>query len=186
VRAGELRIRLVWPAQDGYVGILYFFGAAIGPFTRRLMEWIYEEGFCDETTRDKNWLAYIELLVTGQEPLAEYERLKLVVEAFTQTKPKAALFRAALERGLLIAPVTTIAEVVESPQLAARDYWQRLEHPELGQTFRYPGAFAQFSATPITYRRRPPTVGEHNREIYMAELGFTAQQLADLQNRGIV
>src|SRR6266487_2974421 len=33
VRAGELRIRLVWPAQDGYVGILYFFGAAIGPFT---------------------------------------------------------------------------------------------------------------------------------------------------------
>ena len=186
VRAGELRIRLVWPAQDGYVGILYFFGAAIGPFTRRLMEWLYEEGFCDEATRDKNWLAYIELLVTGQEPLAEYERLKLVVEAFTQTKLKAELFRAALERGLLIAPVTTIAEVVESPQLAARDYWQRLEHPELGQTFRYPGAFAQFSATPITYRRHPPTVGEHNREIYMAELGFTAQQLTDLQNRGIV
>jgi crotonobetainyl-CoA:carnitine CoA-transferase CaiB-like acyl-CoA transferase len=51
---------------------------------------------------------------------------------------------------------------------------------------RYPGAFAQFSATPITYRRRPPTVGEHNREIYMDELGFTAQQLAALQSRGIV
>jgi benzylsuccinate CoA-transferase BbsE subunit len=150
------------------------------------MQWIYEEGFCDEATRDKNWLAYIELLVTGQEPLAEYERLKLVVEAFTQTKTKAELFRAALDRGLLIAPVTTVAEVVESPQLAARDYWQRLEHPELGQAFRYPGAFAQFSATPITYRRRPPTVGEHNREIYMDELGFTAQQLAALQNRGIV
>jgi len=186
VRVGELRIRLVWPAQDGYMGILYFFGAAIGPFTRRLMQWIYEEGFCDEATRDKSWLAYIELLVTGQEPLAEYERLKLVVEAFTQTKTKAELFRAALERGLLIAPVTTLVEVVESPQLAARDYWQRLEHPELGQTFRYPGAFAQFSATPITYRRRPPTIGEHNREVYMDELGFTAQQFVDLQNRGIV
>ena len=95
------------------------------------------------------------------------------MEAFTQTKTKAELFRAALDRGLLIAPVTTMAEVVESPQLAARDYWQRLEHPELGQAFRYPGAFAQFSATPITYRRRPPTVGEHNREIYIDELGFT-------------
>src|SRR5438105_2708626 len=186
VRVGSLTVRLVWPAQDGYVGILYFFGAAIGPFTHRLMQWIYEEGFCDEATRDKNWLTYIELLITGQEPLAEYERLKLIVEAFTQTKPKAALFRAALERGLLIAPVTTIAEVVESPQLAARDYWQRLEHPELGQAFRYPGAFAQFSATPIMYRRRPPTVGEHNREIYMDELGFTAQQLTELQHRGTV
>jgi len=51
---------------------------------------------------------------------------------------------------------------------------------------RYPGAFAQFSVTPITYRRRPPTVGEHNHEIYMGELGFTAQQLADFQHRGVV
>src|SRR5919204_6175830 len=186
VRAGELRIRLVWPAQDGYVGILYFFGAAIGPFTRRLMEWLYEEGGCDEATRDKDWLAYIELLVTEQEPLAEYERVKLLVEAFTHTKTKAELFHAALTRGLLIAPITTIDEVVDSPQLAARNYWRLLEHAELGQTFSYPGPFVQCSATPIAYRRRPPTVGEHNREIYLGELGFTEQQLTALQHRGIV
>jgi len=186
VRVGALTVRLVWPAQDGYVGILYLFGPAIGPFTRRLMEWICTEGFCDEATRDKDWLAYTELLVSGQEPLAEYERLKLVVEAFTCTKTKAELFRAALTRGLLIAPITTVDEVVDSPQLAARHYWQLLQHPELGQAFRYPGPFAQFSATPIAYRRRPPTVGEHNREIYLDELGFTEQQLAALQSRGIV
>jgi crotonobetainyl-CoA:carnitine CoA-transferase CaiB-like acyl-CoA transferase len=84
------------------------------------------------------------------------------VEAFTKTKTKAELFDAALARGLLITPITTITEVVDSPQLAARQYWQRLEHPELGQAFRYPGAFAQCSATPIAYRRRPPMVGEHN------------------------
>ena len=186
VRVGALTIRMVWPAQDGYVGILYFFGPAIGPFTRRLMEWIYAEGFCDEATRDKDWLAYTELLVTGQEPLAEYERIKMVLEAFTCTKTKAELFRAALTRGLLIAPITTIAEVVDSPQLAARNYWRLLEHPDLAQTFRYPGPFAQFSGTPIAYHRRPPTVGEHNREIYMDELGFTAPQLTALQSRGIV
>ena len=168
------------------MGILYLFGAALGPFTRRLMEWIYEEGFCDEATRDKNWLVYTELLFTGQEPIAEYERLKLVVETFTRTKTKAALFGAALARGLLIAPITTIAEVVDSPQLAGRHYWQRLEHPELGQTFQYPGAFAQFSATPIAYRRRPPTIGEHNREIYLGALGFTEKELGALQSRGVV
>ena len=186
VRVGALTVRLVWPAQDGYVGILYLFGPAIGPFTRRLMEWICAEGFCDEATRDKDWLAYTELLVSGQEPLAEYERLKLVVEAFTSTKTKAELFHAALTRGLLIAPITTVDEVVDSPQLAARNYWRLLQHPELGQTFRYPGPFAQFSATPIAYHRRPPTVGEHNHELYLGELGFTAQQLTALQSRGIV
>jgi len=185
-RVGDILIRLVWPARDGYAGMLYFFGPAIGPFTRRLMEWIYAEGFCDEATRDKDWLAYTELLVNGQEPLAEYERVKLVVEAFTRTKTKAELFHAALTRGLLIAPITTVDEVVDSPQLAARNYWRLLEHPELGQAFRYPGPFAQFSATPIAYRRRPPTVGEHNRDLYLDELGFTAQQLTALQDRGIV
>jgi crotonobetainyl-CoA:carnitine CoA-transferase CaiB-like acyl-CoA transferase len=151
-----------------------------------MMEVVHEEGFIDEATRDKDWLAYTELLVTEQEPLAEYERVKLLVEAFTRTKTKAELFHAALTRGLLIAPITTVDEVVDSPQLAARHYWRLLEHPELGQAFRYPGPFAQFSATPITYRRRPPTVGEHNREIYMGELGFTEQQLTALQSRGIV
>jgi crotonobetainyl-CoA:carnitine CoA-transferase CaiB-like acyl-CoA transferase len=186
VKVGELIVRLTWPTQDGHVAILYLGGPAFGPFTRRLMEWIYEEGFCDEATRDKDWLAYIELLLTGREPIEEYERLKLVVEAFTTTKTKAELLQAALDRGLLIAPVTTIDEVVESDQLAARDYWRILGHPELGQAFRYPGPFAQFSVTPIAYRRRPPTVGEHNREIYVGELGFTEQQFAELQTRGMI
>ncbi len=77
--------------------------------------------------------------------------------------------------------MASIDEVAESEQLAARDYWRDIEHPALGQTFRYPGPFAKFSATPIAYRRRPPTVGEHNHEIYIGELGFSERQLAELQ-----
>ena len=57
VKAGPFHIRLIWPAADGYVAILFLFGAAIGPFTRRLMEWLCEEGFCDAATRDKDWRA---------------------------------------------------------------------------------------------------------------------------------
>jgi crotonobetainyl-CoA:carnitine CoA-transferase CaiB-like acyl-CoA transferase len=82
--------------------------------------------------------------------------------------------------------VTTIDEVVHSEQLAARDYWRILGHPELGRAFRYPGPFAQFSATPMTYRRRPPTVGEHNRDIYIDELGVTEQQFTELHIRGVI
>jgi crotonobetainyl-CoA:carnitine CoA-transferase CaiB-like acyl-CoA transferase len=186
VKVGSLTVQLVWPAQDGHVAILYLFGKAIGPFTRRLMEWICAEGFCDAATRDKDWLSLLERLLTGQESVEEYERLKRVVGAFTRTKTKAELLQAALERGLLIAPVTTIDEVVNSEQLAARDYWRILGHPELGRAFRYPGPFAQFSATPIRYRRRPPTVGEHNRDIYIDELDVTEQQFTELHIRGVI
>jgi formyl-CoA transferase len=83
-------------------------------------------------------------------------------------------------------PVTTVAEVVESPQLESRGYWQSLEHPELGRSFAYPGPFAKFSATPIAYRRRPPMAGEHNREILGGELGLSDDRLAQLAREGII
>lgn len=186
LKVGPFNVQLAWRAKDGYVAILFLFGSAIGPFTRRLMDWIYEEGFCDEATRDKDWVAYTQLLFSEEEPVEEYDRVKLAVEGFTKTKTKAELLQVALERGLLIAPVTTLDEAVDNEQLAARDYWRTVEHPELDRAFRYPGPFAKFSATPIAYHRRPPTVGEHNREIYLGEVGFTEQHLAELQTRGVI
>ncbi len=47
------------------------------------MEWIHDEGFCDAATRDKDWIAYTTLLMTGAEPIEELERVKGAIAAFT-------------------------------------------------------------------------------------------------------
>ncbi|MYJ02064.1 MAG: CoA transferase, partial [Chloroflexi bacterium] len=60
---GPLEIRLFWPCKDGHVAITYLFGAAIGPFTDRLMQYALEEGYCDQETRDKDWLNYTNLIL---------------------------------------------------------------------------------------------------------------------------
>jgi crotonobetainyl-CoA:carnitine CoA-transferase CaiB-like acyl-CoA transferase len=182
---GPLHLRLLFPARDGHVAITFLFGSAIGPFSRRLMEWICEEGGCDAATRDKDWLGYSAQLLDGSEPLAEFERVKQVIATFTGTRTKSALLDAALQRGLLIAPVSTVDEVLASPQLDARAYWQDLAHPEIGRAVRYPGPFAEFSAAPIRYRRRPPTVGEHTEEILRDDLGLDAAARARLGAEGI-
>jgi crotonobetainyl-CoA:carnitine CoA-transferase CaiB-like acyl-CoA transferase len=101
-------------------------------------------------------------------------------------RTKAELFALALDKGFLIAPVSTIGDVVESPQLAARSYFQPIDHPEHGRSFPYPGPFVRFSDSPIRYRRRPPLLGEHNGEIYGQELGMSETSLAALEARGIV
>jgi crotonobetainyl-CoA:carnitine CoA-transferase CaiB-like acyl-CoA transferase len=188
-----MKMRWVYPARDGYVAVSLLFGSAAGPMTRRLMEYIYEEGGCDEATRDKDWIGYTELVFSGKEPQEEYERVKQVVAEFTATKTKAELLRAALERGLLIAPVATIDEVAASEQLAARDYWRDVPQPlapqaleDEGASLRHPGPFARFSATPIQYRRPAPRIGQHNREVYVDELGLSEAELARLQREGIV
>ena len=72
----------VWPCKDGFVSITFLFGDSIGPFTRRLMNWIHEEGYCDEATRDKDWIDYANQLYDGREPISEYERLKGIVGEF--------------------------------------------------------------------------------------------------------
>ena len=182
IKHAALNARFVYPAKDGVVAITFLFGSAIGPFARRIMEWVHDEGFCDAATRDKDWIAYGDLLLRGEEPIAEFERVKSCIAACTASRTKAELLAAALARGLLIAPVATLDEVRASPQLAARDYWRPLAHPELQRIVTHAGPFARFEASPIAYHRRPPLVGEHTREILGGELGL---DVADLERRGI-
>ncbi len=185
-KMGPLEIRLLWPAKDGHVSIAYLFGSAFAHFTKRLMDWIYEEGFCDKEVQQLDWVDMGGGLFGGDpKTIEDYERLKLIVEDFTKTKTKEELFQNALDRGLLVAPVTTIDEVVESKQLESRQYWTTVDHEEIGKAFAYPGPFAKFSEQPISYKRRPPKIGEHNAEVY-GELGLDAQVLAELQNKGII
>jgi crotonobetainyl-CoA:carnitine CoA-transferase CaiB-like acyl-CoA transferase len=181
VKLGPLHLRFVYPCADGYISYSFLFGTAIGPATRRMMEWLYDEDFIDEATRDKDWLNYTVLLLSGQEPMSELLREMEVLESFFRTKTKAELFQVAMERGLLIAPVATTADAVESEQLRDRDYWTPVAHPNLGESATYPGPFAKFSETPIRYRRPPPDLGEHNDEVYRELLGLTPEEIMALR-----
>jgi crotonobetainyl-CoA:carnitine CoA-transferase CaiB-like acyl-CoA transferase len=186
VKMGPIRVPLVWEAKDGLVTCVFLFGSALGVFTRKLINYIHEQGFCDQATRDKDWIAFGDMLLTGREPFEEYERVKGVVADFLRSMTKAESFDLARRQGFLIAPLATIDDVLQNPQFIAREYWQTTEDRELGLKLTYPGPFARFSATPIEYRRRPPRVGEHNREIYVGDLGLSEREFGDLARRGII
>ena len=163
IKVGDMRLRLTYPASDGFVSITHIFGATVGPATHRLMQYVYDNGFCDAATRDKDWEAYGVLLATEQEPISEWERVKECVAACTASKTKDELLAAAMERKLLLAPMTTIEDVVQSEQFASRDYFTTLQDDDSGT--HYPGAFAKFSNTPLHTPRRAPSLGEHTEEV---------------------
>jgi crotonobetainyl-CoA:carnitine CoA-transferase CaiB-like acyl-CoA transferase len=185
LKHGPLTLRLLFPARDGWVAITFLFGSAIGQFSRRLMHWIHAEGGCDLATRDKDWIAYTELLTSGREPLEEFERVKALIADFTAGRTKAELLAAAVERDLLIAPVSTIDEVVASPQLAARGYFQAVPGAELGRAIPHPGAFARFGRTPLRPTAPAPRVGEHTAGILRDELGMDDATIARLARERI-
>ncbi|MFN0089485.1 MAG: CaiB/BaiF CoA transferase family protein [Acidimicrobiales bacterium] len=165
IKMGDLRLRFVWPAKDGFVSITHVFGVSVGPVTRRLMDWVHEAGYCDEATRDKDWVMYGMALTSGEEPPAEYARVQGCIEAFTASRTKAELLEGAMNRRVLVAPVTSTADVVESEQFADRRYFEEVEHAELGRSIRYPGPWARLSRTPLEVLPRAPRLGEHTAAV---------------------
>ncbi len=116
----------------------------------------------------------------------ELTRLTDAICEFIKTKTKAELSRVALEKGILLAPITTVRDVAESPQLAERGFWQEVEHSELGATITYPGYPIKISETTYQVQRRAPLIGEHNQDIYERELGFSKEQVVLLKKNGIL
>jgi crotonobetainyl-CoA:carnitine CoA-transferase CaiB-like acyl-CoA transferase len=163
VRLGNITLPLIYPAADGFVAITFVFGSAIGPFTARLMRWVYEAGFCDEAMRDTDWTGYGVPLLSGRVTTEEWNRVTSSVAAFTASKTKHELLEGALERRILLAPVATPKDVLDSEQFAERDFWEPLNID--GRLVRSPGPFVKPSATPLAAFGPAPRLGEHNTSI---------------------
>jgi crotonobetainyl-CoA:carnitine CoA-transferase CaiB-like acyl-CoA transferase len=88
-------------------------------------------------------------------------------------------------RHIAFTPVNNAAAVAHDAHLAARGYFVDVEHPGAG-TLAYPGAPYRHSATPWWITRPAPAVGEHNGELYGAELGMSEERLHSLAEAGVI
>ncbi len=106
--------------------------------------------------------------------------------AFFKQHTKAEILKGALKFKAMVYPVSTSEDTLQSEQLAGRGFWQEVKHPELETTVTYPGEFGIFSEAPARISRRAPLTGEHNREIYEKELGYTGAQILELKQAGVI
>ena len=88
--------------------------------------------------------------------------------------------------GWAIAPVNTAEDIARDRQLAARDYYQQVEHPGLDRSLTLVGPFAKLSGSPAPAARRAPMLGEHNADILRGELGLSGEEFAALEAAGVI
>jgi crotonobetainyl-CoA:carnitine CoA-transferase CaiB-like acyl-CoA transferase len=89
------------------------------------------------------------------------------------------------EAGVAAAPIYDAKQLLDDPQLQARNAYPAIEDPELG-SMRVQGPVPRFSATPGQITHLGPRLGEHNAEVYGDLLGLAAGRRAELRERGVI
>ena len=175
--AGRQGPRYIHETADGWVAALSF-GGLMGPSANAMIDWLAETGEAGPLD-SPHWRARLETVG----PLEEDEQALLTetLARFCRPRRKDELVAGAQARGAGWAPVYGPREIVECGQLAARDYWVRVRHDDLGESFVYPGAPFILSRTPWKQRGRAPHVGEHNDDVYGDLLGIDAGERARLR-----
>ena len=182
LRGGSKRVPQQWPCKDGFVSYAIWGGQAGALSNQALVDWMESEGMATDTLRNMDWSSY-DLTKADDELMQEIEE---DVAKFFLSQSKEALYQGALERRIQLYPIYNIEDVVKNPHLKARDFWQKVEHRELGTKITYPGVFAKSSEVKQRAARRAPLIGEHNREIFQGELGLTDDELNALRQAKVI
>ena len=158
----------VFPTADGHIGLHIM--PRNWPWFARAMD---REDLIDDPRFRDNYSR-----------LRHNDELMAIVCAWAAGQKAKEVYRQAGAARVPIAFVHTLADLLESEQLEAREYFQEVEHPVAGRR-TYPGP--PFRMSEVQWRAwRAPLLGEHNRELYCGELGLSAEGLARLRAAGVV
>jgi len=173
--------RQVWECKDGYVFFNIIGGRGGAKTLRELVKWMDEYGMANDFLKSMDW-ENLDMFKATQE---EVDRISVPIDAFFKTRYKYEILESARARSISICPLSSMGDLLADEQLAFRNFWTDLEHPELGATITYPREFAKSTEESFATRFRAPLIGEHNREIY-AELGLTTDDLKNLSREGVI
>ncbi|MEQ8665366.1 MAG: CoA transferase [Rhodospirillales bacterium] len=117
--------------------------------------------------------------------LAARETVDKIVAAWTGSMIRDDVMAVCLEHEVPCAPVNTIADLFEDPQVAARDNLVTLNHPELGD-ITVPGVVPKLSRTAGRIRHLGPALGDATREVLGTLCGLSDADLVTLRDKGVI
>jgi len=87
--------------------------------------------------------------------------------------------------GMPVAEIYSVKELVNDPHLIERGMFTEVEHPKAG-TIKVTNFPVKFSETPGEIQTATPLLGQHNEEILSKILGYTEEQIQNLEKAGVI
>jgi crotonobetainyl-CoA:carnitine CoA-transferase CaiB-like acyl-CoA transferase len=162
----------IFPCKDGFIQMTLF------DKWETLVEWVDSEGMAQDL-KDKQYNA-------ENFRVRQLDHIIAVLGKWTQTHTKSELFELGQLMQFPWAPVQSPREVVESPQLIARDFFQDTDQTKkniLKKCPRIPFTLNPSHSSPI---KPAPCIGEDNVQIYHKELGLSQKELNQLASQGVI
>ncbi|KON68205.1 CoA-transferase [Peribacillus butanolivorans] len=129
-------------------------------------------------------LAELEQFKRNENRLLNKEELIPIVEDLLKRKTKKEWKVLLDNAGIPNGPINTIAEMLEDPQIKARDMLVNMEHPTV-ENLRVTGSPLKLSKTPVTMRKHPPLYGEHTDSI-LAGIGYKPDEIIKFKQNKII
>jgi crotonobetainyl-CoA:carnitine CoA-transferase CaiB-like acyl-CoA transferase len=107
------------------------------------------------------------------------------IAEFCARHTKEELYEEGQKRRIAVTPINTVGEFIEMEQTKARELFVDMEHPVIGKYKQF-GVVPRLMETPGAIYRPAPLLGEHNKEVFMNDLGMTSDDLIALRAEGVI
>ncbi|GAB3747018.1 formyl-CoA transferase [Nocardiopsis nanhaiensis] len=130
-----------------------------------------------ELAEDPEW-------ATPQARLDKLDKAFSLIEEWSIQKPKWEVLAELNAHNIPCGPILSTKEIIEDPTLRENGVIATVEHPERG-TYNTVGSPIRLSDSPVDVDRSP-LLGEHNADLYGAELGLSDDDLNELKSNGVI
>ena len=117
--------------------------------------------------------------------LENKDALNVILQQWLGSRSQDQILQMLVPAGGVVGPVYDSAQIVNDPHYLDREDIVQVDDPEIGQTVM-PGVIPKFSETPGAIDHAGPTLGEHNEQVLGSWLGYDAQQVEELANKGTI
>ncbi|MFJ9496587.1 CaiB/BaiF CoA transferase family protein [Brevibacillus centrosporus] len=112
---------------------------------------------------------------TNDDRVAHRDLLVAIISARIAEMDRQEIIHKLDQAGVPAGPIHTVDQVLNHPQVLAREMVLEVEHP-IVKDLKMPGFPVKLSDTPAQVHRHPPLLGEHTEEILL-EMGFLPEQI---------
>jgi crotonobetainyl-CoA:carnitine CoA-transferase CaiB-like acyl-CoA transferase len=156
----------MYKAKDGYVFIYYLLS------WNQLLKTIGREDLKDDPD-------YTTLNILSNAKVDE------MIQNWLRTKTRKQAVEQMNKEGVVCAPVQSIDEMFTDPQVLARKLFVDADHPRIGKV-KIPRTPLNLSETPSSVQWLDSALGCNNKEVYGKILRYSEEEIAKLQEKGVI